>query len=88
MTTPCDFVKKCDVITYGRRGDVRVSVGLDVIDGDPEYHMSLCLHDIAGHQHITLGGAVSLLMIAKLNHAHLLAFDELVLPRLQENPQR
>ena len=84
MTTPCEFVSKCDVITHGRRGDVKVSVGLDVIAGDPEYHMSMCLQDIAGHQHIAFGGALSLLMVAHINHAHLLAFDEICLPLIRE----
>lgn len=85
MKQPCNFVMNCDVNTYGRRGDVKVSVGLDVVKGDPEYHMNLCIEDIAGHQHITFGGAVSLFIIEKINRAHLLAFDEIVLPSLQES---
>jgi hypothetical protein len=79
MPTYCPDLSKCTVICVDSKDDVRVSVGVNSKDNDPEYFVFICVSDMAGCQHIQIRGATVLLGIEVVMHALGVAFQTFAL---------
>ena len=75
MPTPCEDVSKCAFVTFEKRGDVVITVGVDVVDDEPDYFMNICIRDFVGHQHVMTRGGTALLLIERMSRILRLGFD-------------
>lgn len=78
MPTPCEFVTKCAVYSYDKRGDAVVSIGTDLVDNEPEYFVLICVRDCAGCQHVRTRGATALMLMERIMRGCRLIFDRVV----------
>lgn len=78
---PCKEIKdklKYSIITFEERNGVKTTVGVDVLEGEPEFFMMICVHDVAGCQHIKTRGGTAMVLLEKISRATYLTFDKII----------
>ncbi len=85
---PCSFVTGCAVVTFEKWNNTEISVGADLVEGDPEYFVLLCVKDIAGCQHTRTRGATGMVLMERFSRACRLIFDRVIVPGLSQDPDR
>lgn len=74
---PCPELARIDstVMVFDGGSESRVTVVVDIVEGELEYFVAVCVRDVAGCQHIRTRGATALLLAEKINRALRLTFE-------------